>query len=591
MIQRRPLIWQLYPAFLILVLIAVLATGWFASQAMRDFYIAQRQQDLIDRIHILIPQIQPHLDPLDAAVLDRYCKRIALEIPMRLTILLPDGRAVGDSEAEPSRMENHLDRPEVRLAMLGQTGSAYRFSETINRRMMYVALPVGQQPVRAVVRLALPLTAIEGHLLALRGRLVVGSLLIALAAALVCLVISRRITRPIEAMRAGAARFARGELSHRLAAPATLELAGLAQAMNQMAQELEQRLQAIVRQRNESEAVLSSMLEGVVALDPDEHILHLNGAAARLLGTDEKQLQGRSIQEVVRNRELHDMIRTTLDQGVAAQADVVLYRPGEQVLNARSMPLFDADGRRMGALLVVNDVTQLRRLETMRTDFAANVSHEIKTPLTAIQGFVETLAQGGVTDPQEAQRFLGIIDKHAKRLAAIVDDLMQLARLEQGDESRQLRMEKMPVEKVLGTAAQLCRAQAEAKAMHIDIRCPVDLTALLDAELMEQAVVNLLDNAIKYSPEKSRITVTAGVVAGEIRITVADEGIGVAPAHLPRLFERFYRVDKSRSRRLGGTGLGLAIVKHIVQAHGGQVTVASLQGKGSTFTIQMPRRA
>ena len=591
MIKRRPLIWQLYPSFLILVLLAVLTTGWFASRAMHDFYIDQREQDLIERIHIMMPQIQSHLDPLNAVALDRYCKQIALEIPMRLTVLLPDGKPVGDSEADPGRMENHLDRPEVRQAMLGQIGSADRFSETINRRMMYVALPVGRDPVRAVVRLALPLTAIEEHLLSLRGRLVVGGLVIALAAALVCLAISRRITRPIEAMRAGAARFARGELSHRLAAPATQELAGLAQAMNQMAQELEQRLQAILRQRNESEAVLSSMLEGVVALDPDEHILHLNGAAARLLGSDEKQLQGRSIQEVVRNRELHEMIRTTLDQGVAAQADVVLYRPGEQVLNARSMPLFDADGRRMGALLVLNDVTQMRRLETMRTDFAANVSHEIKTPLTAIQGFVETLAQGAVTDAQEAQRFLGIIDKHVKRLTAIVDDLMQLARLEQGDESRQLRLEKTAVAKVLGAAAQLCRSQAEAKAMQIDIQCAPDLTALLDAELMEQALVNLLDNAIKYSPEKSRIAVTAGAVSEEIRIAVADEGIGVAPAHLPRLFERFYRVDKSRSRRMGGTGLGLAIVKHIVQAHGGQVTVASVQGKGSTFTIHMPRRA
>jgi two-component system phosphate regulon sensor histidine kinase PhoR len=473
---------------------------------------------------------------------------------------------------------------------MGRIGIAFRFSATINRQMMYVALPLGEPPERFVARLALPLTAIEEHLSTLRVRLSAGAVGIAVLAALLSLMISRRITRPIEAMRRGAARFAAGELTHRLPAPGTRELAGLAQAMNQMALELEQRMQAILRQRNESEAVLSSMVEGVVALDPDEHILHLNSAAVRLLGTDEKQLQGRSIQEVVRNRELHDMIRTTLDQGVATQADVTLYRPGEQILNTRCTPLFDSDGRRMGALLVANDVTQLRRLETMRTDFAANVSHEIKTPLTAIQGFVETLVQGAVTDPDEVQRFLGIIDKHVQRLTAIVDDLMQLARLEQGDETRQLRLEETPIAKVLGTAAQMCRPPAEAKSMDIEVRCDPSLSTRLDAELMEQAVFNLLDNAIKYSPEKSRITLTAEAAAEEIRIAVADEGIGVAPAHLSRLFERFYRVDQSRSRRLGGTGLGLAIVKHIVQAHGGQVTVASTQGKGSVFTIHLPRR-
>ncbi|MFZ1982888.1 MAG: ATP-binding protein [Desulfatitalea sp.] len=588
MIKRRPLIWQLYPSYLILVLIALLATEWFASRSVRSFYITQLQQDLVYQTRILVPQIQPLLSPLEGPVLDRFCKQIVLEMPMRLTVMLPNGVVVGDSEADPSQMENHGDRLEVVQASQGRIGIAFRVSGTLNRKMMYVALPIGKELIQGVARLAIPLTAVEQQLRALRVRLSTGGLVIAVLAALVCLMISRRISRPIEEMRKGASRFAQGELSHRLGAPDTMELAGLAQAMNQMAQELEQRMQAILRQRNESEAVLSSMVEGVVALDPEEHILNLNAAAARLLGGNAERLQGRSIQEVVRNRELHDMIQTTLDQGITTQGDVALYRLGEQILNAHCTPLFDADGRRMGALLVVNDVTQLRRLETMRSDFAANVSHEIKTPLTAIQGFVETLSQGSVTDPQEAQRFLQIIDKHVQRLTAIVDDLMQLARLEQGEESRQLRLETVAIQQVLQAAAQLCRPKADAKAMAIDIRCNDELTAHIDAELMEQAAVNLLDNAIKYSPDNSRITVTAQVVGQEIRIVFTDEGIGVAPAHLPRLFERFYRVDKSRSRRMGGTGLGLAIVKHIVLAHGGQVTVTSIQDKGSTFTIHLP---
>jgi two-component system, OmpR family, phosphate regulon sensor histidine kinase PhoR len=239
----------------------------------------------------------------------------------------------------------------------------------------------------------------------------------------------------------------------------------------------------------------------------------------------------------------------------------------------------------MGALLVMNDVTQLRRLETMRSDFAANVSHEIKTPLTAIQGFVETLAQGSVDDPEEAQRFLEIIQKHVRRLVVIIEDLMQLACLERGGRMDRSLLRTIGIKSLLSAAAQLCRSSAEEKKISVEVTCPEGLEARMDGPLMEQAVVNLLDNAIKYSPANSRVTVWAETAEGQIRIHCKDQGMGIARKHLHRLFERFYRVDKARSRRMGGTGLGLAIVKHIVQAHGGHVTVESEQGLGSVFTI------
>lgn len=589
MIKRRPLVRQLYPSYLLLVLIALSATGWFASRAMRAFYMSQIRQDLLHQSRFLAPQILPLLTPLNAKAVDQFCKQIVLDVPTRLTVVLPDGTVVGDSETDPLRMENHADRPEIIQALKTDIGTSFRFSGTLRQQMVYLALAMGKNPVRGVLRVSIALTAIEQQLNALQLKIILGGFVIAILASAVCLIISRRISRPIEIMRQSATRFARGELSHRLIPPETEELAGLAQAMNQMAHELEQRMQAIVRQRNESEAVLSSMVEGVIALDSEERILHLNTAAARLLEARSEQLQGRSIQEVARNRELHHMVRATLAQGTVNQGDVTLFQQGEQILNAHCTPLLDADGRRMGALLVMNDVTQLRRLETMRTDFAANVSHEIKTPLTAIQGFVETLCQGTVVDPEEIKRFLQIIHKHVKRLAAIVDDLMQLARLEQSDEGLRLRLETGPIKMVLQTAAQLCSSRADEKQIHIDIQCKDDLTAHIDEDLMEQAAVNLLDNAIKYSPAGSRISVTAHLTEQEILIRFQDEGIGIASRHLPRLFERFYRVDKSRSRREGGTGLGLAIVKHIVQTHGGQVGVESIRGKGSNFTIHLPR--
>jgi two-component system phosphate regulon sensor histidine kinase PhoR len=589
--KPRKLIWHLYPSYLLLILLTLTATGWFAGRSMRTFYMTQIRQRLLNQAHLLTDLFVPLLEPLHAQELDRRCKQVGAKVPTRFTVILPNGMVVGDSEAASEEMENHGDRPEIRQALKGEVGSAIRFSGTLRRRMLYVALPIpdkGSAAIRGVIRISIATDAIDEQLRRLQIRLALGGVVIAALASLICLVISRRITRPVEAMRQGAARYARGDFSHRLYPPETMELAGLADAMNLMARDLEGRIQAVIRQRNETQAVLSSMVEGVIALDREERILHLNEAAVRLLDRPAQRLQGRSIQEVMRNRDLHHLVHTTLYEGANAEGDITLYQDGDRIFNIRSTPLLDPEGGSMGALLVINDVTQLRRLENMRSEFAANVSHEIKTPLTAIQGFVETLHQGGVDDPAEVQRFLGIIQKHVRRLAAIIDDLMRLSRLEQDGESRRLALVDSPVDEVIRTAVGICRAKADEKRIAVAAACEEGLTAAMDAELMEQALVNLLDNAIKYSPEGSRVDVEARRDQGEIRIHVRDQGMGIPARHLPRLFERFYRVDKARSRNMGGTGLGLAIVKHIVQAHGGQVTVQSTRQRGSTFTLHLP---
>lgn len=589
--KSKKLIWHLYPSYLLLILLTLTATGWFAGRSMRAFYLTQIRQDLLNQAYLLTDLFVPLLEPLRRQELDRRCKQVGGKVRTRFTVILPDGRVVGDSEALPDEMENHGDRPEIRQALKGDVGSSIRFSGTLRQRMLYVAIPIQDKDraaVQGVVRISIATDAIDEQLRKLQIRIALGGVIIAVLASLICLVISRRITRPIEAMRQGAARYARGDLSHRLHPPETMELAGLANAMNQMAHDLEGRIQAVVRQRNESQAVLSSMVEGVIALDREERILNLNEAAARLLRRPVDFLRGRSIQEVMRSRDLHHLVHTTLSEGANTEGDITLYQNGDQILNIHCTSLRDSDGVSKGALLVINDVTQLRRLENMRSEFAANVSHEIKTPLTAIQGFVETLHQGAVDDPAEADRFLGIIQKHVRRLTAIIDDLMQLSRLEQDQESRRLAMENGPVAEVIRTAVGLCRAKADEKQINVEVACEEGLTVAMDAELMEQAVVNLLDNAVKYSPAGSRIEVEARRNQQEICIHVRDQGMGIPSRHLPRLFERFYRVDKARSRNMGGTGLGLAIVKHIIQAHGGQVTVQSVQQRGSTFTLHLP---
>jgi two-component system phosphate regulon sensor histidine kinase PhoR len=322
----------------------------------------------------------------------------------------------------------------------------------------------------------------------------------------------------------------------------------------------------------------------------DEQIISINKAAARIFENLPENLLNRSIPEVIRNPDLQKFINKALSSKENLEEDITLYQRGERILYVHNTPLEDADGRRSGILVVLNDVTHLRKLENMRKDFAANVSHEIKTPLTAIKGFVETLHTGGKAEPKETDRFLAIIDKHVNRLTAIIEDLMKLSKIEQQDEKSEICLEESSVKSVISSAIQTCREKAKAKKITIDLVCPEDISFQCDSRLMTQAMVNLLDNAINYSNEKSDIKISASLKDDELMIRVQDHGIGIPKENLSRLFERFYRVDKARSRELGGTGLGLAIVKHIAQAHGGRVSVDSILGKGSTFSLHLPTR-
>ncbi len=356
-----------------------------------------------------------------------------------------------------------------------------------------------------------------------------------------------------------------------------------------MAAQLENRLQTVVSQRNQLEGVLSSMLEGVIAVSRDERIISINMAAARWFDIDPEKVRGRSLPEAIRNLALYKFVSRSFQSRAPLEEDVTIYRNGECILNVKSAPLLDVGPEPIGMLIVFSDVTQLRRLEDMRRDFVANVSHEIKTPLTAIKGFVETLHQNIVETPEEAERFLGIITKHVDRLNTIIEDLLMLSRIENEGEHGDIKREKTRLRDVLQNAVQICRPQAEEKRIGVELACDDRLEATVDPVLLEQAVVNLLDNAIKYSEREKAVRISARTADREIRIQVQDHGIGIEKKHLPRLFERFYRVDKARSRSLGGTGLGLAIVKHIAQAHGGHVAVESRLGEGSRFTIHLPR--
>jgi two-component system phosphate regulon sensor histidine kinase PhoR len=505
-----------------------------------------------------------------------------------VTVILPSGKVAGDSEEDPEKMDNHMDRPEVMQAMRGKESVSMRYSLTLRKNMMYVGIPLNSNhEIVGVLRSSMPLTSIDETIDKIQIKIWIGGIFIAVFAAVISLIISRRISLPIEEIRKGAERFSRGDFQSRVPVYESEEIGSLSETMNQMAKELNERINTITRQRNELEAVFSSMVEGVVAVDTDECIISINHAAANFFECDAEIVQGSCVQEFIRNTELQKFVQSVLSGNKQIEKDIELFSGTERIVNAHGTVLHDSKGDSLGALIVLNDVTKLRKLENIRKDFVANVSHEIKTPITAIKGFVETLRDGETKTPEQRERFLEIIDKHAKRLEAIIEDLLDLSRIEQ-DSEKNILLTETNVSSVLNNSVQLCRDKADEKNIGIEISCNEHVSVKMESRLFEQALVNLIDNAIKHSGKGNNVLVSATQTKDELVISVLDHGCGIEKRHIPRLFERFYRVDKARSRNLGGTGLGLSIVKHIVQAHGGHVSVDSVVGEGSIFKIHVP---
>lgn len=607
--RHKKLIWQIFPANLVITLAAMLAVTWYGTSALRDFYYQQMTAGLQARAYLVRERSADLLAAGRLAELRDFIRKSGREARTRITVIDPAGAVVADSDENPAVMEPHGSRPEILTAYDGGIGSALRFSKTLQQTMLYVAIPLPGQEVHpgpraeagvrvaGVLRVAIPVTAISETLRDVQIRIGLGAIVVVLVAALITLLVSRRISRPLEEIRQSAERFSMGDFSRGMSLrnkeAASLEVTALADAMERMAGQLNERIRTISRQRNELETLFAGMAEGVIACDTEERVIRMNQAAAAVFAVDPREVGGKTIQEVIRNVDLQRQIREILTTLLPLQGEITAQEgQQERYLQTNGVPLYDG-GRNIGVLVVLNDVTRLRRLENVRRDFVANVSHELKTPITSIKGYVETLLDGAIDKREEAVPFLRIVLKQSDLLYAIIEDLLALSRIEKQSEDHEVVLKKQMLYPVLEEAVLTCRMKAAEKNIHIALSCPEHLQARVNETLLEQAVVNLVVNAIKYSEANSEVLVRAAeqedVRGGKrIVISVRDFGVGIARQHLPRLFERFYRSDKARSRKLGGTGLGLAIVKHIVQAHDGEVAVESREGEGSTFSILLP---
>ncbi|MEX2111827.1 MAG: ATP-binding protein [Pirellulales bacterium] len=584
---KRRLLWHLFPSFAAIALVAVLGVGWLVIKQVEQSWLRAARAELIALADFLDQQLGPDV-PEDRLEFARLCRSVQHTSGVRVTLLMPDGKVDFDSLNRPDELERQLGRPEIQQALAGGAHDQIRYNPALDERVIYLAAGLMRHDqVFGVLYLSKRLTDLDAALSRMQGWLLAGWLATTALATVLAARAARLIAGPLEQVGQAADRLGTGQWSARVPVPDARELAELAERFNAMAELFQQRMGVLIQNNNEQKAVLASMAEGVLAVDSHEHVISMNKASARLLGIDQAQAQGRPLGEVVRNADLSRFISRALTCREPIQADVILLGDRQRVRQAPGAALHDSEGRSIGAVVVLNDVTDFRRLEHIRRDFVANVSHELKTPITSIKGFVETLLDGASQDPVDAERFLRIIAKQADRLHAIIEDLLSLSKIEQSEDAEDIVLDPAPLRGVLEAAVHACHGAAREHDVAVNVACDADLQARINPMLLEQAVVNLLDNAIKYSEPRREVRVSAERAGNEVLIHVADRGSGIADEHLPRIFERFYRVDRARSRKLGGTGLGLAIVKHIVQAHHGHVTIDSTLGIGSTFTIHL----
>ena len=526
----------------------------------------------------------------DAVEINRLSHDLAKKTGLRITVIGPGGTVIGESdkpESELKNIENHLQRPEVQQAMREGMGSATRHSDTIGVDLLYVAVPVRDDKLVGIVRVAMPLVAIQRTTARVLHTVAVASVLVGLVTVPILYWLSRRVTRPILQMREVAGRMARGDFTERAPARVSGELGELATALNDMSSQLATHIHELSEEKADLGAILAGMTEGVLVVRPDGRIRLTNQALRSPFAISEEAV-GKTVLEAFRNVPLHELVSEVIQKGDVAARELTFLTPNERAYELSATRLQDHQGALSGVIVVFHDITRMRQFENTRKEFVANVSHELRTPLSIIKGYVETLLDEQPPDEETAREFLQTIQRHSRRLEALIADLLSISALE----SQQARLNFEPVR--MQAAAQsvvdeLAR-QAFEKFVTVLLEIPEQLPAVrADAQRLHQVLFNLLDNAIKYTPSGGHVTIRAEEKNGFIETTVADDGPGIAPEHLPHVFERFYRVDKARSRELGGTGLGLSIVKHIVQSHTGRVWAESELEKGSTFYFTLPR--
>ena len=587
------LVFKFFLSYLAVITLLFASFYFFSSSSIRNFYTGSLSRRMEYEAHLLA-RFLPY--DLEGASLDEYCRQRAQDIGARITVIAADGRVLGDSSEASTKMENHGSRPEVLEAFAKGTGSSVRHSATVGYDMLYRAFLQSDGEKRRIVRVAMPLTEIQNVISSLRWTLLGGLLVMSGLGLLLAYVFSRHLSNRVKRVVNFSQQLARGKFPQEFfPSRGRDEINLLEQSLNEMSAQLRAHVEQLVGEKEKSDSILRCMFEGVLVLDPKGRVLVINEQARRIFHVPaDRDARGGSIVELSRHPEMRRILQEVLafDFSASRYSKEIELEEG-QWYRVNAVSLRQGAHAALGSILVFHDITEIKRLETMRSDFVANVSHELRTPLTAIRGYVETLQYRPPEDPSDTQYFLSIIERHSERLSRLTEDLLTLADLESG----KLPVARQPVDpgQLIQRVLEVFWAQAEAKKIKLKQTIDTGLPPLLgDIDRLQQLFINLVDNAIKYTPTGGQVSLRASTVErpGDadpwVEISVADTGPGIPEKDLPRLTERFYRVDKARSRDLGGTGLGLAIVKHIVQAHKGELKIESVLQKGTTVRVLLP---
>lgn len=590
--MKRVLFRRILFSYLLIALLLLISLELYLSGAVKDNYIANLKESLTIQAHLIADQIPVSF----TNNLDDFCKKYKEKTEARITIINSSGKVLGDSDEPSGLMENHSERQEIRDAEITDVGSSIRYSKTIQKNLLYLAIAVNRGPEKNILRLSVPLHDVETAMKTIRTRIIVASLAVSFIVIIFGLIQIRTLTRSIEEIAAFSKDVAAGNFRKRMFLKEKGELADLGMNISDMAGEIHAKLMQSDEEKQKVEAILRNMSDGLVLADTKGTILLSNDAMRNLFGI-QSDIQGKTLTEALRNTELIEIVENVVSSKGKILRELSISHPKELYLIATATPFYSSQVERelSGVVLTFHDITRLKKLEEIRKDFVANVSHEIKTPITAIKGFAETLLEGALDDRENARRFLEMIKNHSERLNSLVSDLLTLSRIELGD--IQIDKRAVNLNEVVDSVFTTLEEKAQRKVLYLKKQISPGLDSVqADRDRLIQILLNLVDNGIKFT-ENGGVTVKVKSeklkVENEdkniIELSVEDTGTGIPKKNLPRIGERFYRVDRARSRELGGTGLGLAIVKHLVKSHDWEMKIESDEGKGTTVRVICPR--